>query len=66
MCKTASVYDGLGIILKYDKDAEISERHDEILAGGETLNNFSQSDLDKMDKLGWFWEDDEDCWTIFV
>lgn len=59
------VYEGLGILLKYggDMDAE----HDKIWAG-KCLHemDMSEEDIARMKELGWFIDEEYDCWCHFV
>jgi len=60
------VMEGLAILLKYG-EGEIQADHEVIYAGNEVGADFvSAYDREKLDKLGWFWDDAYDCWSRFV
>jgi hypothetical protein len=59
------VHTGLGILLKYDSDGDISFGHDQVWAGPSSEVEISKEDLDLLDKLGWFIDTEVDCWSHF-
>ena len=62
--KMKAVYEGLGILMKYGSDPHIATGHDEIFAGGE--GRVSADDRRTLKSLGWGYNRDVDCWSIFV
>lgn len=64
-----SLRDGLTILLKYEPKGTSSAEHDIIYAGGDVCNskeNFSVKDIKALEELGWFWDDQFECWTMFT
>lgn len=59
--------EGLDIISKYIEDGDIAAEHDQIWAGPDDASemNISEEDLKRLDELGWFIDEEFDCWTHF-
>jgi hypothetical protein len=56
------------LIGAYDKNGEYSVGHDVVYAGGPKSNpdNMTPEDRGHMKRLGWAWDDTEECWYRFV
>ena len=59
--KATCIAMGLQIFAKYG-DHDVDARHDEIFAGGQV----EDEEPDLLEKLGWRWQADEDCWAIYT
>jgi hypothetical protein len=64
-----AVHQGLGILLKYVKELhpQISAGHDVIRADGPAPDEgVSEADVIELERLGWRWDESEDCWRKLV
>jgi hypothetical protein len=60
---------GLEILLKYQslgEPDEVSSEHDELFLGGPEPDKLFQSERDILDRLGFRWQRDLDCWAVFT
>lgn len=60
-----AVMRGLQILAKYENDVWPQFGHDVIWASSfeETVPFMSEEDVIQMAKLGWFYDDDSECWS---
>ena len=56
---------GLQIIAKYDNNNVCAE-HDVIYAGHSCWEDMSEEDCNAMETNGWHWDDDVQCYALFV
>jgi len=64
-----AVHEGLGILLEYaqqNENSNFSVGHDEIHASGPPVTELDKNDVQRLDELGWFWNDEFECWSKFV
>jgi hypothetical protein len=66
MTKLEKLIEGLQIIHEYQSDAELSGSHEVLLVGEYSESDWSDEDIEKLDSLGFFHDEDNDCWTVFV
>lgn len=70
MAKVSDIIKGLQLLSKYADDGEETHLggadHDIIYShvGGDTV--VAPEDIVSLEKLGWHWDDDVDCWANFV
>ena len=57
------ILEGLQILSKYSSDSDFSAEHDQIWCG-ENIE-MSTADLEKLEKLGWFLDEEVDSWSHF-
>ncbi len=62
--KISKIADGLNIFIKYEPEGEMNHEHDIIYACG--IRNLSPEDEKTLVGLGWFWDEEYDCWAIFT
>lgn len=62
--KTASVINGISLILKYQQSAEFSATSDRIYFGAYCGEKMTPEDLHLMDDFGWF--EEYDSWATSV
>ena len=61
------IKEGLEILLKYNcKDKDFSAEHDQVWAGGPEPSELSAEDSAALDGLGWFWDEEFECWSHFA
>lgn len=65
MASIKQIRRGLEIIEKYTPDSEVSVGHDEINAGS-TEVKMSEPDEKELKEIGWFENEDFECWMRFV
>lgn len=63
MDRASKVITGLVIMNKYD-GVEISAEHDIIYAGPD--EDMSKEDVKELEQLGWFFDEEYECWAHFV
>jgi hypothetical protein len=56
---------GLNILLRYG-DSSVSTDHDIIYAGKKPPAEMEQTDVERLEALGWSWSDSFDCWRHFT
>jgi hypothetical protein len=56
---------GLQILEKYEPGEWVDAQHDIIYGGGSGVD-VSVEDAQKLDELGWFIDDQTDCWAFFT
>ena len=66
MAGAKDIIEGLKILTENssDKNQYCAAEHD-ILYGPDT-NDIPEGQKELLQKLGWFWDDDVDCWAIFT
>lgn len=63
------ILEGLQILSKYGPKGDFSAGHDQIWAGDEndkSVTDMSEKDRKRMEELGWFIDDDFECWSHFA
>jgi len=60
--------DGLSILIKYcdDGEATISAEHEVIYCGPDTNENISKEDAEKLEELGFHFDESDDCFYAFT
>lgn len=66
MNRMQKVRDGLSILLKYNPDGDTAADHDIIYAASIPMKNIAADDLKQLDDLGWFWDQQYECWAHFT
>lgn len=59
---------GLHILMKYDptgKD-EVQNGHDVLYLGGPPPQDMAPDDVSALERLNFFWDEDEETWTVFT
>ena len=65
MIKAHSIALGIQYLCaRHGDDTEVSVTHDTILAGG--TDDPDEVERAVMEGFGWLWDEDEECWAIFV
>lgn len=66
--KISRLIDGLCILSTYDPKGkgECCPGHDEIFVHGPPLDKMKPEDVKRLDRLGFFWSEDEECWMVFT
>ena len=60
------IKEGLDILSKYNEDGDFAAEHDQIFVGDNAEDmKISKDDLKELDKLGWFIDEEFDCWSHF-
>ena len=60
----SQVIAGLMILMKYDPEIGVAVDHHKFMAGqGQKI---SSEDKIKLRDIDWFFDEDEDCWSIFI
>ena len=54
----------LNILMKYDPDSDFSAEHDKIWAASSEVE-ITDEDLNRLEELGWFIDEEFDCWSHF-
>ncbi len=60
-----TILEGLKIIAKYTPDTDFAAEHDIIYCGECDEMNMSDEDKKKMEDLGWFIDEEYNCWCSF-
>ena len=63
--KAEKLVEALQIMMKYG-DVEVAVGHDVIYAGPDISETISEEDAERLEELGWFESDEDDCWKAFV
>ena len=61
MSKIEKILYGLNIFKQHNQH-DISAEHDEIYAGGKV----PEAETKTLEEMGWMWNDEYECWSIFV
>jgi hypothetical protein len=56
--------EGLTIIAEHCSETETAAEHDVLYAGN--ADEIPPAQMDRLDVLGWFWDDEVDCWAFFT
>lgn len=57
---------GFEIFLNYDGESgDVAWMHDGLCAGGTAPADMVPCDVDKLELMGWRWDESEECWSIF-
>ena len=65
MASSQTIIDGL-MYLQTFGDCNVAAEHDIFYAGYDLVDNQSPRVVEKMEALGWFWDEEVDCWAVFV
>jgi hypothetical protein len=61
---------GLTILSKYidDLDTEVGAEHDQIVCGSfeEIAAKMTEKEIEEMARMGWFEDEEQECWATFV
>ena len=60
------IVEGLNILSKYSDGGDFSAEHDQIWAGSDASNmDISEEDLERLEELNWFLDEEYDSWSHF-
>jgi len=63
----ADVMTGLKILYRHDPDGDVCAEHDVIYAGADAdKDDLTEDETEQLDEAGWFWDDDNASWAVFV
>jgi hypothetical protein len=67
MGKMTNIKLGLDILCRHstDEDDHIAAEHDTIYFSGDR-NTMTEWEIEELERLGFFWDDEYDCWMCFV
>ena len=61
------MFDSMSIFGKYAPEAHFEANHDIIYGPGlDELGELTTNDKDSLEELGWFIDEDNNCWSCFV
>lgn len=63
------LYEILSILMKYEdvnRDYDVAANHDTILLQGPKPQHLPSEDVAKLVALGAFFDDEEDCWKVYI
>jgi hypothetical protein len=61
------ILEGLNILSKYFESGDFNAEHDQIWAGGDYADDadMAEEDIKKLKDLGWFIDEEFNCWSHF-
>lgn len=65
MADAKQVIDGLTVLMKHGA-VEVDAQHDELFAGPGLDGELTDEEKAKMKELGWHFDEEFDCWSIFT
>lgn len=66
MADAKKIVEGLNILQKYGLTVEVDAQHDVIYAGPGINGELTVEEQAEMEKIGWHWDEEFDCWAIFT
>ena len=60
------LFNGLGVLLKYDPDGDTCAEHDLIYCGGVSPDKMTEEDLKILEDSGFFYDEDDAGWNKFT
>jgi hypothetical protein len=64
--KIDRMIEGLTIIKKYEPDASFGAQHDVLYTGGDKWEEYTEEDRNRLEELGFFYDEDEDSLLIWI
>lgn len=66
MADAKKIIAGLDIMQKHGLEVEVDAQHDVLYAGPGIDGELTDEDKKKLEELGWHWDEEFDCWSIFT
>ena len=66
MAKAEAILEGLQIQIRYAPNKWCHSEHDQFYGPCDELAKISDIDKKRLDELGWFIDDENECWSVFT